>query len=206
MRVESEFNLDTVVKGHHNVTYRGIKMIKNPFDYVLYQMIIDEVKPDLIIEIGTNHGGTALYLLDLMEKYNENCEIHTMDVISYEMNELVTSNKKIKLFLGGYQGYDTELAKNFNKILVIDDGSHDYLDVKAGLDKFKDLVSLNSYFVVEDGILNNIGLEDSYNGGPIRAINEFIEFNKNFVIDRKWCDFFGKNATFNPDGYLKRVS
>jgi cephalosporin hydroxylase len=205
MKVECEFNLNTIVGGHHNVTYRGIKMIKNPFDYILYQMIIDEVKPDLIIEVGTNHGGTSLYLLDLMEKYNENCEIHTMDVRTYEMDILVTSNKKIKRFLGGFENYDVDLAKTFNKILVIDDGSHNYSDVKLSIEKFKDLVSINSYFIVEDGILNNIGLEDQYNGGPIRAINEFISSNENFIIDRKWCDFFGKNATFNPDGYLKRI-
>ena len=54
---ELELNLHSIVNGHHNTTYRGVKMLKNPFDYLLYQMIINEVKPDLIIEIGTHYGG-----------------------------------------------------------------------------------------------------------------------------------------------------
>jgi cephalosporin hydroxylase len=73
------------------------------------------------------------------------------------------------------------------------------------MDKFKDLVSVNSYFIIEDGILNNIGLEKDYDGGPLRAIKEFLPNNPNFQIDRKWCDFFGKNATFNPNGYIKKI-
>ena len=57
MNYEMFFDINTISKGHHNVTYRGIKTIKCPFDYVIYQMMIFDLKPDLIIEVGTNHGG-----------------------------------------------------------------------------------------------------------------------------------------------------
>ena len=40
--------------GHFGYTYRGVNCVKCPFDYALYQMLITEVKPDLIIEIGTH--------------------------------------------------------------------------------------------------------------------------------------------------------
>jgi cephalosporin hydroxylase len=73
------------------------------------------------------------------------------------------------------------------------------------MEKFKHLVSVNSYFIIEDGALNHIGLEREYGGGPLKAISEFLPNNPNFQIDRKWCDFFGKNATFNPNGYIKRI-
>ena len=59
------FNLNTICDGHHKVTYRGVKAIRCPFDYVLYQMVISKVKPDLIIEVGTNAGGGSLYLRKL---------------------------------------------------------------------------------------------------------------------------------------------
>jgi len=100
-----ELDLQKIVNGHHKVTYRGIKMIKNPFDYLLYQMIINEVKPDLIIEVGTNHGGTALYMSDMLDLIGKG-EIHTIDVTEYPMDERVINNKRIKRFLGGYQAYD----------------------------------------------------------------------------------------------------
>jgi len=198
-----DFNLQTICDGHHNVTYRGVKAIRSPFDYLLYQMLICEVKPDLIIEIGTNSGGGSLYLSDL-QQMNGGGTVHTIDIVDIVNNDLVIKNKNIIRFLGGYQSYDIESAKGFKNILVIDDGSHTYKEVKESLLKFKNLVAKNSYFIVEDGILNELGYTD-YGGGPLRAIEEFMNDNNQYVIDRKFCDFFGKNATFNINGFLKRI-
>jgi cephalosporin hydroxylase len=199
-----ELNLEKIVNGHHKVTYRGIKMIKNPFDYLLYQMIINEVKPDLIIEVGTNHGGTALYMSDMLDLIGKG-EIHTIDVTEYPMDERVINNKRIKRFLGGYQAYDLKNCEGYEKILVIDDGSHLYEHTLEILQKFQDVVTPDSYFIVEDGALIHIGLTKDYGGGPVRAIEEFLQTNDNYIIDRNWCDFFGKNATFNTNGFLKKV-
>jgi cephalosporin hydroxylase len=199
-----ELNIEKIVDGHHKVTYRGIKMIKNPFDYLLYQMIINEVKPDLIVEIGTNHGGTALYMSDMLDLIGKG-EIHTIDITEYPMDERVLNNKRIKRFLGGYQSYDLKNCEGFETILVIDDGSHLYEHTLEILQKFQNIVTTNSYFIVEDGALIHIGLTKDYGGGPVRAIEEFLTTNDKYIIDRKWCDFFGKNATFNTNGFLKKV-
>lgn len=199
-----ELTFENIVKGHHNVKYRGIKMIKNPFDYVLYQMILNEVKPDLVIEIGTNHGGSALYISDILNTIG-NGIVHTIDINNFNLDDLITKNERVKRFFGGYQSYDISNCDGFEKVLVIDDGSHLYEECVEILDKFKDVVSLNSYFIVEDGCLINIGLSEEYNGGPVRAIDEFIKKDNNFIIDRTWCDFFGKNVTFNTNGFLKKI-
>jgi hypothetical protein len=31
-----------------------------------------------------------------------------------------------------------------------------------------------------------------------------LPLHPEFFVDRKWCDMFGKNATFNVNGYLKK--
>ena len=167
-------------------------------------MIINEVKPDLIIEVGTNHGGTALYMSDMLDLIGKG-EIHTIDVTEYPMDERVINNKRIKRFLGGYQAYDLKNCEGYEKILVIDDGSHLYEHTLEILQKFQDVVTPDSYFIVEDGALIHIGLTKDYGGGPVRAIEEFLQTNDNYIIDRNWCDFFGKNATFNTNGFLKKV-
>jgi len=197
------FNLTTVDKGHHKVTYRGVKTIKCPFDFVIYQMIIFEVKPDLIIEIGTNNGGSALYLADLLN-INGKGEIHTID-IENKIDPLVLAHPRIKFFGNGYAGYDIESAKKHETVLIIEDASHMYKDSLNALHKFSDLVTVGSYFIVEDGIVDALGMSRKFEGGPLKAIKEFMKENSNYIIDRKWCDLFGKNATFNVDGYLKRI-
>lgn len=197
------FNLQTICDGHHKVTYRGVKAIRCPFDYLLYQMIITKVKPDLIIEIGTNTGGGALYLSDL-QQLNGGGIVHTIDIQNIVTNELVINNNNIKRFLGGYESYDLKNTDGFNNILIIDDGSHTYDDVKNSLSKFNKLISKDSYFIVEDGVLTELGYKN-YNGGPLKAIEEFLGENSSFVIDREICDFFGKNATFNVNGFLKKI-
>lgn len=197
-----KFDVNSIYKGHHNVTYRGIKALKSPFDYLIYQMLIFEIKPDLIIEIGTNEGGTALYLADLLNILNHGI-VHTID-IEKRSNIIISQHPRIKLFTNGWQHYDIEQTKKFSKILVIDDSSHTYKNTLNVMNKFAPIVTPGSYLIVEDGIINELGMENEYDGGPLRAIEEFLNINKDFEIDRRWCDFFGLNATFNVNGYLKK--
>lgn len=198
------FNLQTVYKGHFNVTYRGIPCLRYPFDYVMYQMIVSEIQPDLIIEIGTNYGGTALYFADLMDAMGHGA-VHSIDVEDRVRAE-VAAHTRITLFKNGWEGYDLANAAGYKKILVLDDASHMYEDVLGALQKFAPLVSVDSYFIVEDGIINEVGGEAQYHGGPLKAIREFLPQHPEFAVDRKYCDMFGSNATANINGYLKRIS
>ncbi len=198
-----KFDTKTLEKGHHKITYKGVRTIKCPFDYVIYQMLILDLKPDLIVEIGAGIGGASLYMADLLE-INSKGIIHSIDIVD-SRDEIVKKNKRIKFFLGGYQNYDLKNLEGFNNILIIEDGSHTYEDVKAALDKFHKYVSKDSYFIVEDGILDKLGWKKKFNGGPNKAIKEFLIKNDAYIIDRKFCDFFGINATFNTNGYLKKI-
>ena len=195
-------SINSICAGHHQVTYRGIKAIRCPFDYIIYQMIICESKPDLVIEIGTNAGGGALYIADLMDSIGHG-HIHTIDIVPMA-DPIVSRHPRIKLFTQGWEKYDVAEAAGYENILVIEDASHIYEDTLAALKKFAPLVSNNSYLIVEDGIINELGMEKEYHGGPLKAIREFLPQYKDFTVDRKWCDMFGTNATFNVNGYLKR--
>lgn len=200
---ELSYPVKSVYQGHHQITYRGVPCIKCPFDYVNYQMILNEVKPDLIIEIGTNKGGSALYLADLMEIMGKG-QIHSID-IQDEAFDLVRKHPRIKLFTEGWQKYDLELAKYFATVLVIEDSSHDYENTLHAIQKFAPVVSSGSYLIVEDGILNTLGWGKSFGGGPTKAIHKFLESTNDFKIEKMWENFFGKDTTFNPHGFLKKI-
>jgi cephalosporin hydroxylase len=164
--------------------------------------LIHRVRPDLILEIGTNNGGGALYMADILDNIGWG-DVHTVDVVDMVTSTLVKDHPRIKRFLGGYQEYTLPEEFVGKTVIVIDDGSHIYEDVIACLEKFKDAVSVNSYFIVEDGVIDELGYP-GYNGGPLRAIDEFLHNNENFFIDRGYCNFYGYNATFNPNGYLRK--
>ncbi|SHG30237.1 Cephalosporin hydroxylase [Flavobacterium fluvii] len=198
-----EVSVQSIYEGHHNVTYKGIKAIRCPFDYVIYQMIICELKPDLVIEIGTNIGGGALYIADLLDMNGKGI-LHTIDIVDI-VDPRVKEHKRIKFFTKGWEDYNLELTQGFEKILIIEDASHYYKDTIGILNKFYSLVTLDSYFIIEDGIINELGLEKDYLGGPLKALREFLPNHPEFIVDRKWCNMFGKNATFNVNGYLKRI-
>lgn len=202
---KSDINLFDVYNGHFNVQYKGVPYLKCPMDYVLYQMIIMNIKPDLIIEIGTLNGGGALYYADLLYLLGKG-QVHTINLHNEVYDQKVFNHGQIKFFYGGFDAYDIEEnTKGFEKILVIDDAAHTYEDVLKALNKFHKVVSKESYFIVEDGVVSFTGAADRYGGGPRKAINEFLQTNNDFIVDRSLCDFFGTNATFNPDGYLKKI-
>ena len=58
---------------------------------------------------------------------------------------------------------------------------------------------------LEDGILSDMLVADHYAGGPARAIDEFLRASDGrYAIDRRYCDYFGRNVTWNVHGYLRR--
>lgn len=205
-----EFNLLTIHQGHLGITYKGVPALKCPFDYVLYQMLFSQVRPDLIIEVGSFAGGGALYYADLMRNLGIDGEVHSID-IEDRFPDVVKKDPLIKLFLDGWQNYPLEITQRFKKVLVIEDSAHTAQNTLDVVTHFCDVVSDDSYLIVEDGIvtaLTQLGRysPQDFQGGPEAAISHFLmDRADEFAIDRRYCDFFGVNATWNTNGYLRRI-
>jgi cephalosporin hydroxylase len=197
------YALNGLERGHQKITYKGVPCIKCPFDYVMYQMILNEIKPDLLIEIGTNHGGSALYMADIMDAIGKG-KIHTID-IDDRSHSLAKAHPRISFFHNGWENYDLDLTKKYETILVIEDASHEYKNTLLAIERFAPVVSKGSYLIVEDGIIDALGWTDTYNGGPVKAIKEFLPSHPEFEIDYKWINMFGEDATFNTLGYLLKT-
>lgn len=205
-----EFNLLSIHQGHLRVQYKGIPALKCPFDYVLYQMLFHNVRPDLIIEVGAYAGGGSLYYADLLRNLGIDGMVHAID-IEDRFPDVVKEDPKIQLFTQGWENYCLELTKDFKKVLVIEDSAHTAQNTLDVLRRFGPVVSDNSYLIVEDGIitaLTQLGryANSDFSGGPELAVHTYLQECKNFQIDRSYCDFFGVNATWNTNGYLKKVS
>lgn len=199
----TSFNLKGLYEGHYKITYRGVPCLKCPNDYVIYQMILNEIQPDIIVEIGTNNGGSALYLADLLDSIGKGV-IHTIDID--DRSETIAKNHpRITFFHDGWDEYDLSLVSKYEKVLVIEDSSHQYHNTLNAIEKFSRIVSLNSYLIVEDGIIDELGLSPEFEGGPVKAIKEFLPKHPEFIIDERWVNMFGQSSTFNTLGYLKKI-
>ena len=184
-------------------TYFGVRAIKNPLDFWVYCDIMYEVKPDVVIEIGNCYGGGTLALAHVLDNLQKG-KVIGLDIDHSEVPRIVRKHPRITLITGD-ACESFEKVKEFigrkDKVLVIEDSSHTYENTLNVLKKFESLVTRGSYFIVEYSVCHH-GLEDGPDPGPYEAIEEFMQDNTSFEIDRTKESYF---ITWNPKGFLKKI-
>jgi cephalosporin hydroxylase len=71
--------------------------------------------------------------------------------------------------------------------IVIEDSSHHYRDTLAVLRFFDPYMRSAEYIVVEDGNVSDMGNDGNREGGPCRAISEFLMRNPACQIDASYA-------------------
>jgi len=187
---------------HHNTYYLGVPTQKCPLDLWLYQELIHRIKPDFIIETGTAAGGSALFMAHVCD------QIHKGKVISIDVNPKPSIFHDRLSFLTGNSA-SIEIIEEVKRIvgqlpcLVILDSNHSTAHVLSELQNYSQFVPIGSYIIVEDTNINGHPVLPNWGIGPYEAMEKFLSENKNFEIDLS-CEKF--LLTFNPSGFLKRVS
>lgn len=183
-------------------TWLGAQALKNPLDLWVYQEIVFETRPELIVETGTYRGGSALYLASLCDLVGGG-EVVSIDIepvrSDYPQHPRIT-------YLGGRSSTDPAVVGEVREraggrpALVILDSDHSQAHVEAELEVYAPLVPVGCYVIVED---SNIGrIRKDLLPGPLEAIAAFLAGTEDFEIDRSREKFL---ITFNPSGYLRRV-
>lgn len=187
------------------VTWMGVPSWKNVLDAWIYQEIIHEVRPAIVIEIGNAHGGSTLYLAHLLDLVGEG-QVIAVDI---DHSRFQVHHPRIALVTGDSLAPETlarveELAKG-GAGLVIHDGDHSREHVLGDLRAYARFVRPGSYFIVEDTIVDLFRAGDGLGSvhGPLGAVESFVSEDPRFRIDSDRERFV---LTYNPRGYLKRVS
>ena len=132
----------------------------------------DADKPDLIIELGTAGGGSSFFYAFIMQTYNPNSKVITMDPKriadwnSHEINQIcphcrnaketpLWKNGAIKFFKALPQDKISEVKDliklwGSKTIMVIEDGNHLTHTVTANIEAYAPFVTPGSYLVVQD--------------------------------------------------------
>jgi len=187
-----------------NTYFLGHHILKCPLDLWIYQEMIFELKPDIIIETGTFHGASALYLAALCDIVG-NGEIITID-IDFVPNR--PQHPRITHLLGSSTASNiVEQVKNRvagkQTVLVILDSDHSKAHVDEEMRIYNEFVTVGSYLIVEDSIVNGHPVRPEFGPGPMESLEEFLKTNVHFTIDKNREKFF---MTQNVNGYLKRIS
>ncbi len=184
-------------------SYFGVKALKSPLDSWVYQELIYEMKPDVIVEIGNKHGGGTLALAHLCDLLGRG-RVIGLDVTHELISERVKKHPRITLIEGdacqNFQCVAALIDPN-EHVLVIEDSSHTYDNTLNVLRTFSVFTKPGDYFIVEDSICHH-GLDVGPDPGPYEAIEIFLAENPDFVADRSKETFL---ITWNPSGYLKRL-
>jgi len=184
-------------------TYFGVKTLKSPVDAWIYQEILFETQPDVIIEIGNASGGSALFLAHICDAIGKG-RVIGIDLSHKAVPRQVLDHQRI-LFIEGDACDSFERVRSLvsrdERVLIIEDSAHTFDNTLNVLRLYSTLLKAGDYFIVEDSICHH-GLDIGPDPGPYEAIEAFLNENSDFKSDRSRERFL---ITWNPKGYLKRT-
>jgi cephalosporin hydroxylase len=189
-----------------NTTWLGVRVEKCPLDLWIYQELLAELQPKLVIETGTCAGGSALFLACCMDLIGEG-RVMTIDIDDrpelkrpvHPRIEYVSGSSTDPAIISRAQA----AADRRSPVLVILDSDHSRDHVLAELHAYAPLVTDRSYLIVEDTNINGHPVFPTFGPGPHEATELFLAEHPEFTRDRACEKFF---LTFNPGGFLQRTS
>jgi len=207
--------LCTQYKLTHEITWLGVPIIQLSEDIIMMQELIWKVRPDVIIECGLAHGGSALFYASIFELIGKGLVIGVdNDIRKY--NEIAIKNHplshRVNLIEGSSISHQVinkikRLTNKLKKIMVVLDSNHSKEHVLKELELYQDIVTPGSYLVAMDGAQEWVsdipnGKPEWKENNPLAAINEFLKKTKNFKVDEHYSRL---KVTANPNGFLKKI-
>ena len=218
LAISSKFAAETIKAGYsYNFTWMGRPIIQYPQDMIAMQEIIWELKPDLIIETGIAHGGSIIYYASILELIGKGEVLGIdIDIRSHNRAEIESHpmSKRITMLEGSAISQEIiEKIKPFvegkKTVMVCLDSNHTHDHVLAELQLYSPFVTVDSYLVAFDTIVEDLPADLykdrpwSVGDNPKTAVWEFLKSNDDFVINNEIDNKLLVSVA--PSGYLKRV-
>jgi cephalosporin hydroxylase len=178
----------------------GIPVLKTPLDLWQLQEILVETQPDLIIETGSYHGGSALFMASVCDL------IGSGRIISIDLEEVSRrAHPRVTWYCGSSVAADTiqdvTQQADRRRTMVVLDSDHQRDHVMAELDAYAPLMTAGCYLLVEDTNVNGRPVALEHGPGPAEALAKWLPDHPEFERDGRRERFL---LTFNPGGWLRR--
>lgn len=213
----------------YHFEWLGRPIIQYPQDIIAMQQIIWKTKPDLIIETGIARGGSLIFyasILNLISKCGgpKRAKVIGIDIDIRKHNKKgIRSHpisKNIEMIEGSSidQNIFEKIKKRTlkaKKIMVLLDSNHTEDHVFKELELYAPLVSVGSYLVVFDTLIENMPKNFYKNrpwskgNNPMTAVSKYLKkIKKNkekfeFKIDEEIENSL--LISVSPGGYFKRI-
>jgi len=218
----------------YNFTWMSRPIIQYPQDIVAMQELVWRVRPDLIIETGIAHGGSLilsasmLALLDIADAVEKGTAVDPVrsqrKVLGIDIDirahnraaiEAHPMASRIQMIQGSSVAREVveevqRIASGYGCVMVCLDSNHTHDHVLAELEAYAPLVSVGSYCVVFDTIVEDLPA-DTYpdrpwgpGDNPKTAVWQYLKSHPEFEISEGVQNKL--LITVAPDGYLRRVS
>jgi len=206
----------------YSFTWMGRPIIQLPEDLIRLQEVIYKVQPDIIIETGIAHGGSLIFYAGLCKAMNKG-RIIGIDIEIRPQNRKAIESHFLFPYITIIEGSSTDsqvvdkvksLIKPNETVLVMLDSCHTKYHVLDELNAYASLVSVDSYIVAADGIMEQVvgaprtQPDWSWNN-PKQAALEFINKNPDFIIEEPTFLFnegsITERVTYWPSGFIKRI-
>jgi cephalosporin hydroxylase len=171
--------------------WKGMAVFKTVFDFSIYPMLLWEVKPQTIIELGSGTGASAIWFADLMKIFKLPCHVFSVDLKTPELKYEGVS------FIHGdcwsiEKVFDEDFLRNApHPWLFIEDA---HVNVIGVFDYFHQYLMAHDYVVIEDSVIKQNEIGELMN-----------KYDRYYRIDTYYTDFYGRNATCSHDSIFIRL-
>lgn len=205
MPIDQQFFTRLIEKTENfgHLTWLGKPVWQNLFDLWTIQETIYNIRPSLLIECGTNRGGSSYFFATLFDLMDHG-RVITIDI--EKLHDL--SHPRITYLLGS--SLTPEILKQVasaanaasGPIMVLLDSDHNELHVRHEMEAYHRFVTPGSFLLVQDGVIDTLPIFAAGRPGPLPAIEGFLKAHPEFEVDTERCTRF--LITHSPKGWLRR--
>lgn len=208
-------------KYSYSFSWFGRPIIQLPDDIIRIQEVIYDLKPDVIIETGVAHGGSLIFYASLLKAMGRG-RVIGVDIMIRPENRTAIEEHELSSWITLIEGdsisstiVDKVGAKvNPNDVvLILLDSCHSKDHVLAELRAYAPLVTVGSYIVATDGIMEHlVGAPRSQSdwdwNNPRQAALTFEKEHPDFQIEEPRIPFnegvVSERVTHWPSAFLRR--
>jgi len=163
----------------------GLKLAKCPMDLCVYQELIVNHRPDVLIKTGTYTGGSALFFAQIMDLVGHG-KVISVDIEKYSSFprhpriEYLTGSSTDPSIISHIESRIAELSKT----MVILDSDHHMEHKLKEMELYGKLMRPGDYIIVEDSCFDDYPAWPEFGPGPAAAIREYFSRYSDFEIDK----------------------